>query len=146
MTAAVPSPTVVFVSVLLRQHGYSKRRTWRKLHLGVDESTGEILAAVVSTNNVSDEAFGDLLDGIEGEIEAVSADGAYDKRKCYDAIAEREAEAHIPPREDAQYWDKEGETHSHCDDRVRETTRTNDVESSPKSLHRGDGLKTLPQF
>ena len=38
-----------------------------KLHLGVDESTGEILAAVVSTNNVSDdEAFGDLLDGIEG--------------------------------------------------------------------------------
>lgn len=97
----------------VRQHGYSKRRTWRKLHLGVDESTGEILSAVVSTNNVSDdEAFGDLLDGIEGEIEAVSADGAYDKRKCYDAIAEREAEAHIPPREDAQYWDKEGETHA----------------------------------
>ncbi|MBF0602803.1 MAG: transposase [Nitrospirae bacterium] len=23
----------------VRQHGYSKRRTWRKLHLGVDEST-----------------------------------------------------------------------------------------------------------
>ena len=66
--------------------------------LGVDESTGEILAAVVSTNNVSDdEAFGDLLDGIEGEIEAVSADGAYDKRKCYDAIEERGADAHIPP-------------------------------------------------
>lgn len=97
----------------VRQHGYSKRRTWRKLHLGVDESTGEILAAVVSTNNVSDdEAFGDLLEGIEGEIEAVSADGAYDKRKCYDAIEERGAQAHIPPREDAQYWDKEGETHA----------------------------------
>jgi transposase len=97
----------------VRQHGYSKRRTWRKLHLGVDESTGEILAAVVNTNNVSDdEAFGDLLDGIEGEIEAVSADGAYDKRKCYDAIEEWGAEAHIPPREDAQYWDKEGETHA----------------------------------
>jgi len=97
----------------VRQHGYSKRRTWRKLHLGVDESTGEILAAVVSTNNVSDdEAFGDLLDGIEGEIEAVSADGAYDKRKCYDAIEERGADAHIPPREDAQYWEKEGETHA----------------------------------
>ena len=28
----------------VRQHGYSKRRTWRKLHLGVDETTGEILA------------------------------------------------------------------------------------------------------
>lgn len=97
----------------VRQHGYSKRRTWRKLHLGVDESTGEILAAVVSTNNVSDdEAFGDLFEAIEGEIEAVSADGAYDKRKCYDAMAERGAQALIPPREDAQYWDKEGETHA----------------------------------
>lgn len=97
----------------VRQHGYSKRRTWLKLHLGVDESTGEILAAVVSTHNVSDdEVLGELLDGIDGEIEAVSADGAYDKRKCYDAIAERGAQASIPPREDAQYWDKEGETHA----------------------------------
>lgn len=97
----------------VRQHGYNKRRTWRKLHLGVDEATGEILAAVVSTNNVCDEdALKDILDGVEGEIEAVSADGAYDKRKCYDAISEREAQANIPPREDAQYWDKEGETHA----------------------------------
>ncbi|MEL6385576.1 MAG: IS5 family transposase [Cyanobacteria bacterium J06626_18] len=97
----------------VRQHGYSKRRTWRKLHLGVDESTGEILAAVVSTNNVSDdEAFGELMDSIEGEIEVVSADGAYDKRKCYDAIADRGAQAQIPPREDAQYWGEEGERHA----------------------------------
>ena len=49
---------------------------------------------------------------MRGEIEAVSADGAYDKRKCYDAIEERGADAHIPPREDAQYWEKEGETHA----------------------------------
>ncbi len=97
----------------VRQHGYSKRRTWRKLHLGVDETTGEILAGVVSTNNVSDdEAFGDILDTVPGELEAVSADGAYDKRKCYEAIEEREARANIPPRVDAQYWEKEGETHA----------------------------------
>jgi len=97
----------------VRQQGYSKRRTWRKLHLAVDEATGEILAAVVSTNNVSDdEAFSDLMDSIEGEIEAVSADGADDQRKCYDAIAERGAQAQIPPREDAQYWEAEGETHA----------------------------------
>ncbi|MEO1146333.1 MAG: IS5 family transposase, partial [Cyanobacteria bacterium J06638_22] len=37
-----------------RQHGVSKRRTWRKQHLGVAESTGEILAAVVTTNAVHD--------------------------------------------------------------------------------------------
>jgi hypothetical protein len=32
----------------VRQHGWSKRRTWRKLHLGVDEATGEIVAVVAS--------------------------------------------------------------------------------------------------
>ncbi len=96
----------------VRQHGYSKRRTWRKLHLGVDETTGEILAGVVSTNNVSDdEAFSDVLDGVEDEIEAVSADGAYDKRKCYDVIEQRGARGNIPPRRDAQYWPEEGQTH-----------------------------------
>lgn len=51
-----------------RQHGVGKRRTWRKLHVGVNEATGEIVSALVSTNDVSDdEAFEELLDGIEGE-------------------------------------------------------------------------------
>lgn len=52
----------------VRQHGVTKRRTWRKLHVGVNEATGEILAAVASTNNLSDdEALVDILDGIEEE-------------------------------------------------------------------------------
>ncbi|NEQ74158.1 MAG: transposase [Okeania sp. SIO2D1] len=38
-----------------RVHGVGKRRTWRKLHLGVNEATGQILTAVVSTNDVSDD-------------------------------------------------------------------------------------------
>lgn len=88
-----------------RQHGWSKRRTWRKLHLGVDEATGEILVAVTSTNDVSDgQVLPDLLDGIEDEIEQVSADGAYDKRNCYDTIARRQAKAAIPPRKGAKIW------------------------------------------
>lgn len=88
-----------------RQHGISKRRTWRKLHVGVDEATGEILAAVVSTNDVSDgEVLPNLLNGIDDEIEQVSADGAYDQRKCYDAIRERQATAAIPPRKGAKIW------------------------------------------
>lgn len=88
-----------------RQHGISKRRTWRKLHLGIDEATGEILAAVVSTNNISDgEVLSDLLDQIEGELEQVSGDGAFDQRKCYDAIGARQARAVIPPRKGAKIW------------------------------------------
>jgi Transposase DDE domain len=88
-----------------RQHGISKRRTWRKLHVGVDEATGEILAAVVSTNNVSDgEVLPDILNAIDDEIEQTSADGAYDQRQCYDAIRGRNAKAAIPPRKGAKIW------------------------------------------
>jgi len=86
-----------------RQHGVSKRRTWRKLHLGVDEATGEILVAEVTTNNYHDsEILPGLLDGINDEIEQVSGDGAYDTFDCHDAIAQRNATAAIPPRHDAQ--------------------------------------------
>ena len=89
----------------VRQHGYSKRRTWRKLHLGADETTGEIIAAVVTTNNVADsQVLEDLLEQVEEEIEQVSADGAYDKRNCYEAIGKRKAKAAIPPRRNAKIW------------------------------------------
>src|SRR2546422_4479695 len=89
----------------VRQHGGSKRRTWRKVHLGVDEATGEIVAAVASEAGVSDDkVLPDLLAQVSGEIHQVSADGAYDKRPCYDALAERGAMAVIPPRRDAKIW------------------------------------------
>ncbi len=89
----------------VRTHGVGKRRTWRKLHLGVNEATGEILAAVVSTNNLSDaEALPDILSVIDAEIEQVSGDGAYDQRKCYEAIRRHNAKATIPPRKGAKIW------------------------------------------
>jgi hypothetical protein len=88
-----------------RQHGVSKRRTWRKLHLGVDEQTGEILAAMVTTNNMGDgQMLPELLDQIDGEIDQVSADGAYDQKQCYEAIRARNAKAAIPPRRGAKIW------------------------------------------
>ena len=89
----------------VRLHGWSKRRTWRKLHLAVDEATGEIVAAVASGAGVSDDAaLPDLLAPVTGEIGQVSADGAYDKRRCYEAIEQRGAKAVIPPRRDAKIW------------------------------------------
>lgn len=86
----------------VRQHGYDKRRTGRKRHLGVDESTQEIVAATLTTNDVTDgEVFGDLLEQIDESIVQVSADGAYDSFECYQQALEREAEPVIPPRIDA---------------------------------------------
>ena len=38
------------------------------------------------------------------DIGSVTADGAYDTRKCHDAIAARDAQAVIPPRRNAKPW------------------------------------------
>lgn len=89
----------------VRQHGYTYRRTWRKVHVGVDEASGELVAAVVTTNNYSDsQILPDLLAQVEEEIEQVSGDGGYDRRNCYEAIRARQAQATIPPQHNAKIW------------------------------------------
>jgi IS5 family transposase len=89
-----------------RQHGLSKRRTWRKMHLGVDEATGEILAVVTTERDVGDcEVLPQILAAITDPIEQVSADGAYDTIACHQAIAARQARVAIPPRENAVITD-----------------------------------------
>lgn len=86
----------------VRLHGWSKRRTWRKLHIGVDEQTGEVLAALISERDLLDrQTIAPLLEQIEGEIRQVSADGAYDFKECYKVVEKRKARAVIPPRQDA---------------------------------------------
>ncbi|MBD6615026.1 IS5 family transposase [Komarekiella sp. 'clone 1'] len=87
----------------VRTHGMGKRRTWRKLHLGVDSESGEILAGVVTTNDVADcEVLPDLLEQIDQQIEQVSGDGGYDTKNCYDIITGRGAKPTIPPRSNAK--------------------------------------------
>lgn len=87
----------------VRQHGYSKRRTWRKLHLGVDEATGEIIARLLTTNDCGDgELLPDLLNQVESPLCQVSGDGAYDSFHNYDLLEKRGAKATIPPRENAK--------------------------------------------
>lgn len=88
-----------------RQHGVSKRRTWRKVHLAVDQNTGYILAAATTTNSISDgQMLPCLLEQVKQAIGQVSADGGYDRRTCYEAIALRGARAVIPPRRGARIW------------------------------------------
>jgi hypothetical protein len=87
----------------VRQHGPSKRRTWRKLHLAVDPATQEIVAEVLTTNAAHDADLAEALLGeAPGRIDTVTADGIYDKWKVYDAIERRGARPKIPPRHDAK--------------------------------------------
>ena len=86
----------------VRQHGFSKRRQWRKLHLAVDEATGEVLAHKLTPSNVHDSpVLTDLLAQIEGPLEQVSADKAYDGFACHRAILDKDARPVIPPRKGA---------------------------------------------
>lgn len=86
----------------VRQHGYSKRRTWMKLHLAVDEADGEILSMSLTENSFKDnELFEDLLDGLENMISDASADGAYDDQKIWDYCDEKDINPLIPPKKNA---------------------------------------------
>ncbi|PTN01809.1 DDE family transposase [Rhodovulum imhoffii] len=90
-----------------RKHGGPKRRVWRKIHIGFDEKTLEVRAVDDTTSNVGDAPMlPELLDQIpsDQDIGSVTADGAYDTRKCHDAIAARGAHAVIPPRKNAKPW------------------------------------------
>lgn len=91
----------------VRKHGYSKHRTWRKLHVGANPDTGEIQVALLTENSISDDAVvKEMLDQIEQTLLACAADGAYDKRRVYDALNEHspDVEILIPPRKNARIW------------------------------------------
>jgi len=91
----------------VRSHGKSKRRTWRKLHVGVDPQSGEIQAAALTTHSVSDsQMVASLLAQIEQPIERFAGDGSYDKRNVYNSLHQRAPDAVllIPPRKNARIW------------------------------------------
>ena len=80
-----------------RQHGYSKRRTWRKLQLSINAESGEIVCAALTTNDVHDgQMLSELVNG--SNPDKVYCDGAYDSHSCYEEIAALGAEPVIPPR------------------------------------------------
>lgn len=84
----------------VRQYGFGRRRRWLKVHLGVDAASGELRTMGVSTNDVTD---GEMLPGLlaaeRARLAQVTGDGAYSKRNCYDAVAERpeQPRAVFPP-------------------------------------------------
>src|SRR5271166_31661 len=83
-----------------QKRGIRPRRRWRKLHLGVDADTHEIVAVELTPDDVGDiSELPGLLDQIDTEIASLTADGAYDGEVDYRAAANRHPDAEIiPPR------------------------------------------------
>jgi hypothetical protein len=89
---------------LVEKHGTRRRRSWRKLHIGVDAGTGQILASELTTSEVEDGSQVEpLLDQIPTSLASLTGDGAYDQAGIYGTIAQRhpEADVIIPPRSTA---------------------------------------------
>ena len=90
-----------------RKHGPSRRRQWRKVHLAMDTATSDIRAVEFTSSREGDSpTLPDLLDQIpdDEQIGSVTADGAYDTRRCHTAILDRNATAIIPIRKNGRLW------------------------------------------
>src|SRR5215469_1115657 len=89
---------------LVEKHGTSRRRSWRKLHIGVDADSGRIAAATLTTNDLDDGSqVAPLLDQIDDPIASFTGDGAYDRDRVYGEVAARypDAAVIVPPRSNA---------------------------------------------
>jgi hypothetical protein len=89
---------------LVEKHGTKRRRSWRKLHIGVDADTGRIVASKLTTSDVDDGSqVGPLLDQIGSPVTSFTADGAFDRDDVYTAVTTRhpDAEVIVPPRSSA---------------------------------------------
>jgi hypothetical protein len=83
----------------------SKRKKWRKLHLGLDLLYGEIICVDLTTESVGDPtALPGLLDQVGAPVTRFLADGAYDGAPTSDLLKARFGDAVeiiIPPPKNA---------------------------------------------
>ena len=83
----------------------AKRKSWRKLHLGLDLVSGQIVCSDLTADDIGDPtALPSLLDQTDGPVDLFLADGAYDGEPTVEALTERlgsAIKATIPPPKNA---------------------------------------------
>ncbi|WP_372572111.1 transposase [Ruegeria jejuensis] len=94
------------------------RKTWRKLHIGLDPETGNIVASKLTTEHVGDEtALPELLKDMDADVTRFLADGAYDGQGLPDCLIEKfwhGVEIIIPPQKNAVHG-KNAQRNHHID-------------------------------
>jgi len=89
-----------------KKHGSGKsRKSWRKLHIGLDPNSGDIVASLLTTDEVGDEtALPDLITEIDVKVSRFLADGAYDGSGVFNTLKAAfgpDVEVIIPPPKSA---------------------------------------------
>ncbi|MCZ4270144.1 IS5 family transposase [Rhodobacteraceae bacterium G21628-S1] len=91
----------------VRKHGVQGRRQWCKVHFAMDPTTSDIRAVEFTPSRDGDSpVLPDLLGQVpeDEQIGTVTADGAYDTRRCQTAILARKAIPIIPIRKNGRLW------------------------------------------
>lgn len=94
-----------------RKHGVQGRRQWRKVHIAMDPATSDVRAVEFTPSRDGDSpVLPELLDQVPQDepIGTVTADGAYDTRRCHTAVLERDAIPIIPIRKNGRPWKDDG--------------------------------------
>jgi hypothetical protein len=99
----------------IKIHGKTKRRTWRKFHIGIDAETQDILCCELTGNNKGDaEVAEHMLEELPNKVKSARGDGAYDASRFRKIVNEKGGVCIVPPPKDAAYkgldeatWEKE---------------------------------------
>lgn len=84
----------------VRQHGVSKKRTWRKLHIGLDPKSREIMIAELTCNGTGSgdgEIAKSLIPKLPKGVERIIGDGAYNGIGFREEGTKIGAEVIVPP-------------------------------------------------
>jgi hypothetical protein len=103
----------------VRCHGYSKRRTWMKLHVVIDVDTQEIVLVDLTDNSKHDaDAGAEMLKGNLENVKECLGDGAYDKFAFRKVLGQEIVQVIPPPKNAvASGPDKEGKQAGHLEQR-----------------------------
>jgi hypothetical protein len=75
---------------LFEKHGTSKRRSWRKLHIGIDADSYQIVVFDLTDKDVHDACHVEpLLEQVTDAPASYMGDGAYDRAHVLDAVLAR---------------------------------------------------------
>jgi hypothetical protein len=88
----------------VRIHGKSKRRTWRKLHIGIDAQTQEIVVCELTDKRGGDAKVAEkMLDKVGNKLKTVRGDGSYDAGRLRAKAHKMGAKVIVPPPVNAVY-------------------------------------------
>lgn len=86
------------------KHGSTRKKQWKKFHIGIDPETQDIILAEKTDPRESDVKVAERwMKNWRGEGKKFYGDGAYDSKKLRQKIEEKQGYPLIPPRKNSRY-------------------------------------------